>query len=356
MNSKLTPNDIIDEDGLARGENQSGYLESAAKLEKKKSEQAVLFRITSKKKKKMVKKSEHVVLDEMIRHSGSELVADEQAFRPTFTSSHQEREWILSYLGPFYDEQMITDVIARVKGGKEANVYCCTAFPGLGVDLVAAKVYRPRMFRSLRNDALYREGRGVIDDEGKKVRNEKILHAVHKGSAYGKELAHTSWLGHEYHALEVLHAAGADVPRPYACHDNTILMDYLGEASTAAPTLNEVHLPNRAEAKNLYERLLHNVEIMLAKQYIHGDLSAYNVLYWQGEFLIIDFPQAVNPTDNRSAFNILKRDLARLGQYFERYGIHSNPEALANQLWNKYGYGSLWAADHTDWEDKNGAG
>ena len=304
-----------------------------------------------KKNKKKVKKSEHVILDEIIRHNGEGQVADEQAFRPSYAASRQEREWILSYLGPFYDEQMITDVIARVKGGKEANVYCCKAFAGLGVELVAAKIYRPRMFRALRNDALYREGRSVIDASGKSVNNEKMLHAVRKGSSFGKSLSHVSWLGHEYRTLGILHAAGADVPKPYGSHDNTILMTYLGEASEAAPTLNEVHLSTRVEAKRLYERLMHNVEIMLANQCIHGDLSAYNVLYWQGEFLIIDFPQAINPRNNRSAFPILKRDLTRLCQYFEPYGIHSNPGALARQLWNKHGYGELWLADSTDWED-----
>jgi RIO kinase 1 len=298
------------------------------------------------------KKSEHAVLDEIIQHSGAQQVADEQAFRPTFTSSRHEREWILSFIGPFYVEQMISDVIARVKGGKEANVYCCTAFPGLGVELVAAKVYRPRMFRSLRNDALYREGRSVLDNDGKNVLTDKDLHAVQRGSSYGKKLSHTSWLGHEYHTLEILHGAGADVPKPFAVRNNTILMEYLGEAYTAAPTLNEVHLATKVEAKRLYERLLHNVEIMLANQRIHGDLSAYNVLYWQGEFRIIDFPQAVNPADNRSAFSILQRDLTRLCQYFERYGIHSRPEALAHRMWSKHGYGDLWAPDLTDWEDQ----
>ena len=53
---------------------------------------------------------------------------------------------------------------------------------------------------------------------------------------------------------------------------------------------------------------------------------------------------------NRSAFNILKRDLTRLCQYFDSYGIHSNPAALASQLWNKHGYAGLWE-DKTDWED-----
>src|SRR5436305_757337 len=56
-----------------------------------------------------------------------------------FASSHRnhmskhELEWILTYLGGFYDDHLITDVLRRVKGGKEATVYCClAASPGIG--------------------------------------------------------------------------------------------------------------------------------------------------------------------------------------------------------------------------------
>ena len=55
-----------------------------------------------------------------------------------FASSHKnhmskhEVEWILTYLGGFYDDHLITDVLRRVKGGKEATVYCCLAPPGIG--------------------------------------------------------------------------------------------------------------------------------------------------------------------------------------------------------------------------------
>ena len=52
----------------------------------------------------------------------------------------------------------------------------------------------------------------------------------------------------------------------------------------------------QSEAQALFERLLQNLEIMLGCQRVHADLSAYNVLYWEGQLKIIDFPQAVDPT------------------------------------------------------------
>ena len=100
------------------------------------------------------------------------------------------------------------------------------------MDLIAAKVYRPAMFRSLRNDALYREGRKLIDNDGKEVKDERAFYAVRRGSSYGKELSHTSWLGHEYATLEKLYAAGADVPlllRKPALSRTQIAFSYAGD-------------------------------------------------------------------------------------------------------------------------------
>jgi serine/threonine-protein kinase RIO1 len=37
-------------------------------------------------------------------------------------------------------------------------------------------------------------------------------------------MMHTSWVQHEFQTMQILHAAGADVPVPYACDNNAILM------------------------------------------------------------------------------------------------------------------------------------
>ena len=244
--------------------------------------------------------------------------------------------WILNYLGPFYDDKHIIDVLRRVKGGKEATVYCCAAHPNTGLELIAAKVYRPRMFRNLRNDARYRQGRQILDDQGKAVRDQRRLRAVKKGTKVGQELQHISWLQHEFQTMQRLYDAGADIPQPLAHSNNVILMEYIGEATTPAPTLNQVTLA-ADEAPLLFKRLIHNVELMLARQQVHGDLSAYNVLYWQGNFKIIDFPQTIDPYLNPDAFAIFKRDVERLCQYFARYGVMSDPAKLVSDLWSRYG-------------------
>jgi RIO kinase 1 len=257
------------------------------------------------------------------------------AFNPTFHSSRHEREWIINYLGPFYEDALIVDVLHQVKGGKEATVYCCRAHPATGVELIAAKVYRPRMFRSLRNDSLYRQGRATLDEEGKTVkRGRRVKLAVAKRTKFGQEVLHNNWLANEFETLRVLHRAGADVPMPFAAGENAMLILYLGAEGKPAPTLNHVRLDPK-EARRLFERVLWNVELMLAHKRIHADLSAYNLLYWNDALTLIDFPQAVDPLINPRAFELLTRDLQRVCDHFARYGIHANAQEIALEMWKK---------------------
>ena len=114
-------------------------------------------------------------------------------------------------------------------------------------------------------------------------------------------------------------------------------MDFIGDLEINAPTLNEIHLHPK-EARTLFERVIHNLEIMLTQERIHADLSAYNILYWDGEISVIDFPQAINPHENRNAYPIFERDVTRICEYFTRMGIQYHPRKLALDLWNKHGF------------------
>lgn len=255
----------------------------------------------------------------------------------TYKASRHERWWLLNSLGNFYEHQWISDVLAIVRGGKEANVYQCRGTESTGQEFIAAKVYRPRSLRSLRNDSLYREGRANLDADGREIRDERAARAMRNRTAFGQTLMHTSWLAHEFTTLQALHAAGADVPAPFATSDNAILMSYIGDEALAAPTLSSVEL-DPDEARPLFERVLRNVEIMLRQERIHGDLSAYNILYWEGRVTLIDFPQAISPHANQNAYRIFKRDLTRVCEYFARQGVRSNPRKLAENLWTSHGY------------------
>ncbi|MEO5953680.1 MAG: RIO1 family regulatory kinase/ATPase [Chloroflexia bacterium] len=266
-----------------------------------------------------------------------------QGFNPSFGSksadkynvSRHERAWISQYFSGFYEDKQLIDVIKPVKGGKEATVYCCLAGPSLGVELVAAKLYRPRIFRNLRNDSLYRMGRDMVDESGKSSFKRREGLAIAKGTRFGRDLRQLAWANHEVAMLERLYAAGGNVPRTYASTDHAILMDYYGTADMAASTLAGTTLRSK-EARPLFDLIVHNIEIMLENKIIHGDLSAHNILYWEGNIQLIDFPQAVDPYVNPYAYGIYVRDVTRVCQYFERYGIKRDPEKLAADIWSKH--------------------
>jgi len=69
---------------------------------------------------------------------------------------------------------------------------------------------------------------------------------------------------------------------------------------------------------------------------VHADLSAYNVLYWQGRARIIDFPQAIDPRFNSNALSLLTRDIENICRYMSRYGVEHDARRIANQLWWRF--------------------
>jgi RIO kinase 1 len=261
-------------------------------------------------------------------------------FAPTFLAHQRDRQWVLSSLAHFYEEDLITDVLAAVKSGKEATVYCCAAHPATGLEYLAAKVYRPRMFRSLRNDAVYRENRPLRDEYGRRVPEGRRRRAAARGGEHGRAAQITSWIGYEFETQQLLYEAGADVPRPLSQIGNALLMEYVGVEGEPAPLLREAKI-SREEARPLFERLLRNVELFLACDRIHGDLSAYNILYCDGRATIIDFAQAVDARSHGDVYSLLARDVERVCRYFARYGVEADAGALAADLWTRYLFGDL---------------
>jgi RIO kinase 1 len=86
---------------------------------------------------------------------------------------------------------------------------------------------------------------------------------------------------------------------------------------------------------------MRNVELFLANNLVHADLSAYNVLVWGDEIRIIDFPQAVDARTNRNARDLLFRDLENVCRHFSRYGIRAESGAIAGRLWNDFLFARL---------------
>ncbi len=166
-----------------------------------------------------------------------------------------------------------------------------------------------------------------------KGRREKL--ALQQKSNFGKNLDMVWWIGNEYRVQKTLFDAGASVPRPIGHNGNTILMDYIGNDRLPAPPLSDVSL-DQAEASDLFQGIMDNVQLMLENHCVHGDLSAYNILYWEGDIWIIDFPQVVDARSNPNAQMLLKRDVQRVCDYFARFKVQSDPAQIVRDLWLPY--------------------
>ncbi|HET6614399.1 MAG TPA: RIO1 family regulatory kinase/ATPase, partial [Dehalococcoidia bacterium] len=127
----------------------------------------------------------------------------------------------------------------------------------------------------------------------------------------------------------------ADVPKPLAQSETVILMEYVGDDDAPAPMLANVDL-DHTEARDVFDRILRNVELCLANDRIHGDLSPHNILYDAGRIRIIDFPQAVDPRFNQDALSILERDVANVCRFAARYGIDADTYRITRELWGRF--------------------
>jgi RIO kinase 1 len=248
------------------------------------------------------------------------------AFKREFLAEREAAE----VLARFGGEGLVTDVIRKIGDGKEATVYLCRAHPSTGVEYLAAKVYRAQKFRAFAGARSYARERGHRDARGAR--------AIQGQTRKGRELAHHEWVEWEWETLCRVHDAGADVPSPLASSDDAILMEYVGSAELAAPQLRHVDL-DPSSARELLARLLRNVEIFLDCHVVHGDLSAYNVLFAAGRPWLIDVPQALDVRTNRDAFGYLLRDVRNLERYFAPHGLDAGN--FAEVIWSRYRRGLL---------------
>ncbi len=104
--------------------------------------------------------------------------------------------------------------------------------------------------------------------------------------------------------------------------------------------LRDVRL-TREESPLLFKQFIDNMQLLLSCNYIHGDLSAYNMLYWEGKLVVIDFPQAVDARQNRHSRELLFRDLENVYRYFSRFSIEASSRHIADGLWHKFMRGML---------------
>ena len=122
------------------------------------------------------------------------------------------------------------------------------------------------------------------------------------------------------------------MPRPYTHCGDGILMEYLGRGDERAPALAELRL-SRDEAQRVLPMVIRDIEILLGCGYVHGDLSAYNILFLDDAPRLIDLPQALRIDDADDPWPLFLRDVTNVCDYFVRRGVEVDALDLALRLW-----------------------
>lgn len=244
-------------------------------------------------------------------------------------------------------EPFVEEHLGTIRSGKEAQVDLVERIAPDGRSCVLArKTYLPRQVKdkgtlealgvqrssAFRNDVQYREGR--------QFRKSRDRRAVERMTTHGKKLLQDRWLHHEHEVMTALWRAGVQVPYPVSYVDLGVAgrfdLEYVGDETQAAPQLAAARL-GPDELRDAYTQLVAGLHALTAAGWAHGDLSAYNLLWWpdetgSGRLWFIDFPQAVDIAANPSGLDFLHRDVVNVCTFFERRGVGVDPEELFADL------------------------
>lgn len=240
-------------------------------------------------------------------------------------------DWLIT--GPSTDHDL-----GILRSGKEAQINLIERTDHRARScLIARKRYLPRNVThkgelealgvqrssTFRHDVAYREGR-----QFRKSRDRRAVEAM---TGYGRRLLQDRWTDHEFDVMRRLHAAGVAVPHPIAFGDSVFDMQYLGDLDGAAPQLARARLDEqRLEAA--FEQLVDGLAAMTTEGWAHGDLSAYNLLWWEERLWFIDFPQAVDIAANPQGPGYLHRDVLNIAGWFTRKGLEVDGDELFADL------------------------
>jgi RIO kinase 1 len=236
------------------------------------------------------------------------------------------------------NKQLIERCNGAVKQGKEAVVYHADKGRGPaceGFD-VAIKVFkRLTDFR----------GRGDYVDG-----DPRYLGRTFRNYSSREQL--DVWCEKEYRNLVRAHRANVPVPTPLEYTQNVLFMRFMGNDGWPAPQIREIDMRKGSRKWSiLYDQVMESVRrLYIHARLVHGDLSEYNILIapvfqvdhpigLSGEdddvvvngrtshdhdlqTVLIDFGQAVD-TRHPEAHELLKRDLTRVKDFFDKQGIET---------------------------------
>ncbi|XP_020218769.1 serine/threonine-protein kinase rio1 [Cajanus cajan] len=193
------------------------------------------------------------------------------------------------------------DINGCISTGKEANVYHATKSDG---QELAIKIYKTSVLvfkdrdRYVQGDFRFRNG-----------------YCKHNPRKMVK-----TWAEKEMRNLMRLKAAGIRCPTPYLLRLHVLVMEFIGKSGWAAPRLKDAALSLDKLREGYVEIIIAMRTLYQKCKLVHGDLSEYNILYYEGHLYIIDVSQAVDP-EHPHALDFLREDCVHVSDFFKKHGV-----------------------------------
>jgi RIO kinase 1 len=207
----------------------------------------------------------------------------------------------------FFSDEIIDTIEFSISTGKEANVFFATSKHG------------PRVVK------IYRISNATFKTISKYIYGDPRFRRV-KGD---RRRAIFTWAQKEFKNLKKALKAEARVPRPYACRNNVLVMDYIGTEEMPAPLLKDTAIEDPEE---FFDDLIRQMRCMYHwANLVHCDMSEYNVLVHEGLPYIIDMGQAVLRR-HPMAGEFIERDARNLSHLFKRRGVKLEPKEILERI------------------------
>ena len=244
---------------------------------------------------------------EKLAHRERKLERRDKMLEHDFSSERATMEEVfdqatLMVIYHFLSSGVLDEVHGVINAGKEARVYWGK---NKGGKELAVKIYLTASAEFKKGMLKYIEG----DYRFKSVKRDT------------RSLIST-WAQKEFRNLEQATRAKVRVPLPVAVRNNVLVMEFIGNDGIRAASIKEKPPEN---PEKVYRELLASIKRLFSKaDLIHGDLSEYNIMIWNGRTVIFDMAQAV-PKSHPLAESLLRRDLANINRFFSRLGVRVLP-------------------------------
>src|SRR3989338_5805101 len=199
---------------------------------------------------------------------------------------------VIDALERLEEKGVIAEIGGVIKEGKEGAV--CLGKDKTG-NRVAIKIYK------INTSRFHQMREGLLGDR-------RI-----KGAGMVRRKIVFQWAEREFKNMALVSEFLENVPKGLGVYKNVLVMTWIGDEDPA-PTLQMTKID---DVESVIKQIRDILNKMKEHNFVHGDFSQYNLLYYRGTVYPIDFSHGTY-CDTEMARERRKRDIETLNKFFKR--------------------------------------